>query len=316
MRLPRGIAVQRHMPYANPMQGTAAIQETSPGANAWAPVASSVPSEVPPKPCAKGDAPSTVHASTASAFDWDAGWNVLSVDSGLGGGQIQMYVHDPGEPIGTALAVTDGAPTTLNYAYFLQDQIGSTRKLFDGSKNETASMQYSPFGQVVQQAGTGSGPGDGFPYKFTGQLDYGDASGHSYFPYRHYDAGIGRWMSRDPLGMVDGPNLYGYVRQSPINRFDPMGAQSQAACIAACTAAYGIMVSSCFRYYRACNTLCLGLIWSPPKYAACRSACAIGLGLCQAAALAVYLFCLSTCEPDEPFCPPPGPIVPKPPGYE
>ncbi|WP_147263766.1 RHS repeat domain-containing protein [Roseimicrobium gellanilyticum] len=31
------------------------------------------------------------------------------------------------------------------------------------------------------------------------------------------------WMSRDPAGFVDGPNLYAYVRQNPWSKFDPNG---------------------------------------------------------------------------------------------
>jgi uncharacterized protein RhaS with RHS repeats len=31
------------------------------------------------------------------------------------------------------------------------------------------------------------------------------------------------WLSRDPAGFVDGPNLYAYVRQNPWTAFDPDG---------------------------------------------------------------------------------------------
>ena len=41
--------------------------------------------------------------------------------------------------------------------------------------------------------------------------------------YRAYDAELGRWFSRDPLGPVDGPNDYSYVRNNPINLRDELG---------------------------------------------------------------------------------------------
>ena len=41
-----------------------------------------------------------------------------------------------------------------------------------------------------------------------------------------YDPSIGRWLSRDPIGEEDGPNLYGYVLNDPINWFDPFGLQT------------------------------------------------------------------------------------------
>lgn len=40
---------------------------------------------------------------------------------------------------------------------------------------------------------------------------------------RWYDGSLGRFVSRDPIGFGGGPNLYGYVGQNPIKRFDPFG---------------------------------------------------------------------------------------------
>lgn len=42
---------------------------------------------------------------------------------------------------------------------------------------------------------------------------------------RSTDPGLGRWLLRDPLGYVDGENLYQYCLGSPIALGDPMGAQ-------------------------------------------------------------------------------------------
>lgn len=40
---------------------------------------------------------------------------------------------------------------------------------------------------------------------------------------RYYDAEIGRYISRDPLGYPNGLNNYLYVNNNPINRVDPLG---------------------------------------------------------------------------------------------
>ena len=39
------------------------------------------------------------------------------------------------------------------------------------------------------------------------------------------DLETGTFLTRDPAGMVDGPNLYAYVRQNPWTHFDPEGLQ-------------------------------------------------------------------------------------------
>ncbi|MGE0365174.1 MAG: RHS repeat domain-containing protein [Phycisphaerales bacterium] len=41
--------------------------------------------------------------------------------------------------------------------------------------------------------------------------------------HRVYDAGVGRWTRRDPLGYIDGMGLYEYVRTSPLRHTDDSG---------------------------------------------------------------------------------------------
>jgi RHS repeat-associated protein len=50
---------------------------------------------------------------------------------------------------------------------------------------------------------------------------YHKASGLLLTLYRAYDANLGRWLSRDPIGEDGGMNLYGYVLNNPINLSDP-----------------------------------------------------------------------------------------------
>jgi len=44
---------------------------------------------------------------------------------------------------------------------------------------------------------------------------------------RYYHAQLGRWLTRDPLGYVDGMSLYEYVRSSPVDLLDPFGLENQ-----------------------------------------------------------------------------------------
>jgi RHS repeat-associated protein len=40
---------------------------------------------------------------------------------------------------------------------------------------------------------------------------------------RYNDPEIGRWLTQDPLGMIDGPNMFAYVGNNPLNWVDPYG---------------------------------------------------------------------------------------------
>lgn len=44
-----------------------------------------------------------------------------------------------------------------------------------------------------------------------------------FFGLRFYDPHLGRWLTPDPAGYVDGANLYAYVGNSPFNRLDLFG---------------------------------------------------------------------------------------------
>ncbi len=46
---------------------------------------------------------------------------------------------------------------------------------------------------------------------------------------RYRDLETGVWLTRDPAGFVDGPNLYAYVRQNPWSKFDPDGLNDMMA---------------------------------------------------------------------------------------
>ncbi len=61
------------------------------------------------------------------------------------------------------------------------------------------------------------------PFGFSGGI-YDAETGFVRFGARDYDPGVGRWITKDPLAFEgDGPNLYAYVENDPVNSFDPSG---------------------------------------------------------------------------------------------
>ncbi|PVF10733.1 hypothetical protein DBO95_28785, partial [Yersinia pestis] len=50
-----------------------------------------------------------------------------------------------------------------------------------------------------------------------------DATGLYYYGYRYYQPWLGRWLSADPAGTIDGLNLYRMVRNNPIRWRDNNG---------------------------------------------------------------------------------------------
>jgi RHS repeat-associated protein len=58
--------------------------------------------------------------------------------------------------------------------------------------------------------------------RFPGQWFQAETGLHQNW-MRDYDPTTGRYLQADPLGLVDGPSVYGYARQSPLRFTDPTG---------------------------------------------------------------------------------------------
>lgn len=87
------------------------------------------------------------------------------------------------------------------------------------------SYRYSIYGEeeITNQAGkTVSNSLVGNPWRYRGKR-VDKETGLIYFGYRYYDPEIGRWVSPDPLGTIDGPNLYAFVHNNPLKYVDDFG---------------------------------------------------------------------------------------------
>ena len=170
-------------------------------------------------------------------------------------GTVVEYVHDPlGRRIakkvdGTIiekylwqgltrlLAVYDGSDNLLmrfEYAdgrmpvsmtssgstyYLTYDQVGSLRVVADTFGNVVKRIDYDSFGNIINDSNSTFA----VPFGFAGGLHDRD-TGLVRFGFRDYDSDVGRWTAKDPILFAGGDtDLYGYVRNDPINLIDQHG---------------------------------------------------------------------------------------------
>ncbi len=107
-------------------------------------------------------------------------------------------------------------PSTAEWRYHLTDHLGSVRQLTGQTKAALARYDYAPYGELLRSAGQPLTVG------YTGHL-WDSAIDQYYAPFRYYNPQTARWNMRDPLGFVDGPNVYAYVSNAPIRRSDLLG---------------------------------------------------------------------------------------------
>ena len=120
--------------------------------------------------------------------------------------------------LATCLNSGSGAPTY----YPTYDGNGNVTEYLDGSGAVQSHYEYDPFGNDITPAGTAGSLHNSFPFRFS--TKYLDAeSGMYYYGYRYYDPLTGRWPSRDPIGEIGGVNLYGFLKNKPIAKFDRHG---------------------------------------------------------------------------------------------
>ncbi|MCX6379676.1 MAG: hypothetical protein NT023_09410, partial [Armatimonadetes bacterium] len=82
-----------------------------------------------------------------------------------------------------------------------------------------SSSRYTAFGTPFDALPAGE------PFGFGGQFGYyTDAeTGFQLSGLRYYSPGAGRFLNRDPILYSGGANLYNYVANNPVSKFDPVG---------------------------------------------------------------------------------------------
>jgi RHS repeat-associated protein len=119
----------------------------------------------------------------------------------------------------TRRAFAEGEQVGGTARYFATDHLGSVTELTDGSATVLTRYAFDPWGARAVTTGT-----DLTDVGFTGH-DW-TANGSVWLTmYRAYDPALGRWLSDDPVGLDDGPNMAAYVRNRPTVNWDSLGLQ-------------------------------------------------------------------------------------------
>jgi RHS repeat-associated protein len=114
----------------------------------------------------------------------------------------------------------EGAPVAViegGVVYFIRtDHIGRPAFATDSTGAKLWEVSYLPFGGVHVSSGLP------IALRFPGQWFQAESGLHQNW-MRDYDPTTGRYIEADPLGLVDGPSVYGYARQNPGRWVDPRG---------------------------------------------------------------------------------------------
>jgi len=154
------------------------------------------------------------------------GWNVMAeinavgdiVRSHLWGLDLSGSMQGAGGVGGLLCTTSYGLQTEQWFPAY--DGNGNVMAMINTATGEPqARFEYDPFGREVRATGPALAHA-----KFRFSSKYFDVeSGLSYYGYRYYNPETGRWLNRDPIGEAGGINLYGFVVNDPLNRFDPFG---------------------------------------------------------------------------------------------
>lgn len=114
----------------------------------------------------------------------------------------------------------EGIPNN-QYRYSIQDQLGSNSFELDMQGKIISKEEYYPYGGTAVWAARTEVEADYKTVRYSGKEL--DVTGLYYYGQRYYMPWLGRWLSADPAGTIDGLNLYRMVRNNPVNLVDPDG---------------------------------------------------------------------------------------------
>lgn len=113
-------------------------------------------------------------------------------------------------------------PGKRTFRYQLDNNLGSSCIEVDAGGKLISYEEYFPYGGTALIAGDNQREVAQKDYRYSGK-ERDDSTGLYYYGARYYAPWLGRWMSPDPAGTVDGLNLYAFVGGNPVTHIDVGG---------------------------------------------------------------------------------------------
>ncbi|MGB0128907.1 MAG: RHS repeat-associated core domain-containing protein, partial [Rhodocyclaceae bacterium] len=112
--------------------------------------------------------------------------------------------------------------------YQFGNHLGSASLELDEAGRIVSYEEYYPYGSTSYQAGRSAAEVSLKRYRYSGK-ERDEETGFADHGARYYASWLGRWISADPIGIGDGPNLYGYCQANPVMLVDLAGTDSSPA---------------------------------------------------------------------------------------
>ncbi len=167
------------------------------------------------------------------------GYKLIEELDGMNGDAVLRRYAWQSEVLGldVPLMVSEGGATY----YYHTDANKNITELTDVDGAVVAHYEYSPFGQ--QTAATGAYAAAN-PFRFSSEY-FDEETQLIYYNYRYYSPEMGRWLSRDPIEEQGGWNLYGMVRNNPIQFVDHNGEEVITVIVVGVGIAAGLLLGGC-----------------------------------------------------------------------
>lgn len=172
----------------------------------------------------------TFESTRTKTYTW--GRDLAASSQSCGSGLQPVTCLESAGGIGGLLSIYDDNATTtgtdptaddLNYVYFYDanGNVGQLSNLSAGNASASlvAKYEYDAYGNVAASSGSYATANT---YRFSTK-PWDDETGFGYWGYRYYEARMGRWLNRDPIGELGGLNEYAGLSNAPAFVVDAAG---------------------------------------------------------------------------------------------